>query len=98
VLSLAIGSPLSSLSTFVAKATAINAKHGPFDAVIVVGDLFAEGSDGSEVNGIECKTRGAAGRYALPENVTAKIIETGGEVANNLVFLGKSMTMHLLQG
>lgn len=29
------------------------------------------------------------GKYALPENVEARIIETGGEVANNLVFLGR---------
>ena len=53
-LSLAIGSPLSALSTCVAKITAINAKHGPFDACVLVGDVFAEGSDGSEVSGLKC--------------------------------------------
>ena len=52
--SLAIGSPLSALSTCVAKITAINAKHGPFDACVLVGDVFAEGSDGSEVSGVKC--------------------------------------------
>jgi hypothetical protein len=54
-LSLAIGSPLSSLSLTVSKITAINAKHGPFDACVLVGDVFKEGSDGSEIGGIECQ-------------------------------------------
>lgn len=53
--SLAIGSPLSELSTLVSKITAINGKHGPFDACVVVGDLFAEGTDGSEVAGLKCE-------------------------------------------
>lgn len=39
----------------VSKITAINGKHGPFDACVVVGDLFAEGTDGSEVAGLKCE-------------------------------------------
>lgn len=53
--SLAIGSPLSELSTLVSKITAINGKHGPFDACVIVGDLFAEGTDGNEVTGLKCE-------------------------------------------
>lgn len=50
--SLAIGSPLSQLTTLQQKVEAINAKHGPFDACIIVGDLFKADSDGSELSGI----------------------------------------------
>lgn len=69
-ISLAIGSPLSALSTFQAKVASINAKHGPFDACVVVGDLFKEGSDGSELEGIARKLRERRGadhqyRYLL---------------------------------
>lgn len=39
----------------VSKITAINGKHGPFDACVVVGDLFAEGTDGGEVVGLKCE-------------------------------------------
>jgi hypothetical protein len=53
-LSLAIGSPLSELATAASKITAINAKHGPFDACVLVGDIFKPESDGSEVAGISC--------------------------------------------
>lgn len=60
-LSLAIGSPLSALSTTVDKIAAINAKHGPFDACVLVGDVFKEESDGSEVAGISCEFSFAAG-------------------------------------
>lgn len=37
------------------KITAINGKHGPFDACVIVGDLFAEGTDGNEVAGLKCE-------------------------------------------
>ncbi|KAK4686926.1 CWF19-like protein 1, partial [Tremellales sp. Uapishka_1] len=97
---LAIGSPLSALDVLVAKTTAINSKHGPFDACVISGDLFKEGSDGSEVNGLvfPIPTYFTLGKNALPENITAKIIETGGEVVNNLVFLGKSNVLTTAQG
>lgn len=55
--SLAIGSPLSELTTLQQRVTAINGKHGPFDACVIVGDLFEEGSDGSELSGIECMSQ-----------------------------------------
>ena len=55
LLSLAIGSPLSALPLLVSKITAINGKHGPFDASVIVGDLFKEGSDGNEVKGLKCE-------------------------------------------
>ncbi|GFZ43337.1 hypothetical protein JCM24511_01057 [Saitozyma sp. JCM 24511] len=53
---LAIGSPLSELETLKQKITAINAKHGPFDAVVLVGDVFAPGSDGSELDGLSWRS------------------------------------------
>lgn len=52
--SLAIGSPLSALQQTAQKISAINAKHGPFDAVFLVGDAFKEGSSGEELEGLSC--------------------------------------------
>ncbi|WRT65941.1 uncharacterized protein IL334_002892 [Kwoniella shivajii] len=97
---LAIGSPLSELTTLIAKITAINSKHGPFDACVIVGDLFKEGSDGSEVGGLNfpVPTYFTVGRYELPDQVKDQITKTGGEVANNLVYLGKSTVLTTAQG
>lgn len=53
---LAIGSPLSRFDLLSSKVTSINSKHGPFDACVVIGDLFKEGSDGSELDGVTCKS------------------------------------------
>lgn len=50
--SLAIGSPLSELDLLTQKVTAINAKHGPFDACVIIGDLFKADSDGSELDSV----------------------------------------------
>lgn len=106
-LSLAIGSPLSDFKTTVSKISAINAKHGPFDACVLAGEVFKEGSDGSEVDGISCEliallqvvrraheevpvpTYFTLGKNELPASVQAKVGESGGEVVNNLVFLGE---------
>ncbi|WVQ85626.1 hypothetical protein IAT38_007792 [Cryptococcus sp. DSM 104549] len=97
---LAIGSPLSAVSTLVAKINAINGKHGPFDACVVVGDLFAEGADGSEVSGLSfpVPTYFTLGKSALPQSIREKVAETGGEVVQNLVFLGKSKVLTTAQG
>ncbi|WVR05612.1 hypothetical protein IAU60_002634 [Kwoniella sp. DSM 27419] len=97
---LAIGSPLSELATLTAKITAINSKHGPFDACVIVGDLFQEGSDGHEVGGLifPVPTYFTVGKHALPETVRDRILETGGEVVNNLVYLGKSAVLTTAQG
>lgn len=99
--SLAIGSPLSQLTTLQQKVEAINAKHGPFDACIIVGDLFKPDSDGSELSGISrelepCRyglisvpvsTYFAVGKNALPQSVQESLA-SGPEVAPNLVFIG----------
>lgn len=97
----------------VTKITTFHTKHGPFDACVIVGDLFKEGSDGSEIDGVKCACESAAelflsmtveqadritvpiptyfsvGKYALPGSVQQKISESGGEVTDNLVYLGK---------
>ncbi|WWC96714.1 hypothetical protein V866_003586 [Kwoniella sp. B9012] len=97
---LSIGSPLSELTTLVTKITAINSKHGPFDACVIVGDLFREGSDGKEIGGLSLPvpTYFSVGKYPLPQLVKEQIIKTGGEVANNLVYLGKSSVLTTAQG
>ncbi|OCF31893.1 nuclear protein [Kwoniella heveanensis BCC8398] len=97
---LAIGSPLSDLSTLVSKINAINGKHGPFDACVVVGDLFKEGSDGSEVGGLNfpVPTYFTVGKFAIPEAIQTQITKTGGEVTTNLVYLGKSTVLTTAQG
>jgi hypothetical protein len=83
----------------VQKVTAINAKHGPFDACVVAGDLFAPGSDGGELDGVARKfcvgaltpvpvpTYWTVGRNALPHRVV-EALGRGPEVAPNLVYLG----------
>ncbi|EIW72838.1 hypothetical protein TREMEDRAFT_59006 [Tremella mesenterica DSM 1558] len=99
---LAIGSPLSALGTLVDKVTSINSKHGPFDACVIVGDLFKQDSDGSELGSLASvfpvPTYFTIGKYALPQSVKDKIEETGGEVVRNLVFLGKSGVLSTAQG
>ena len=94
---------MSAISTTIAKITAINAKHGPFDACVLVGDTFKEGSDGSELDGLKCEllmsnesklmavpvpTYFTLGQYELPGSIQKRIEDTGGEVVENLVFLG----------
>jgi hypothetical protein len=53
--SLAIGSPLSAIPLLLTKINTFHTKHGPFDACVIIGDLFKEGSDGSEIDGVKCK-------------------------------------------
>jgi hypothetical protein len=118
--SLAIGSPLSRIDLLISKTTSINAKHGPFDACVVVGDMFKEGSDGSELDDAVCEFRMhlprimschprrliavplptyfTIGQNPLPSAVKDKILATGGEVASNLVFLGKAAQLSTAQG
>ncbi|TXT04943.1 hypothetical protein VHUM_04026 [Vanrija humicola] len=97
--SLAIGAPLSALSTLVQKVTAINAKHGPFDACLVAGDLFKEDSDGSELDGISLPvpTYFTVGKHAFPKSVEDKLASTP-ELAPNLVFIGKTGVFTTAQG
>ncbi|CAD6934008.1 unnamed protein product, partial [Tilletia controversa] len=38
---LVVGPPSGQIKTLISKTNAINAKHGPFDALFVLGDLFA---------------------------------------------------------
>ncbi|CAD6915285.1 unnamed protein product [Tilletia controversa] len=48
---LVVGPPSGQIKTLISKTNAINAKHGPFDALFVLGDLFAPSptpNDGSE--------------------------------------------------
>lgn len=46
--SLTIGPPCGRIQELVAKVSAINAKHGPFDALFVLGDFFKPWSGGDE--------------------------------------------------
>ncbi|ORX34113.1 hypothetical protein BD324DRAFT_636665 [Kockovaella imperatae] len=97
---LAIGSPLSQLDETASKIRAINSKHGPFDACVLVGDVFAEESDGMEVEGLSfpLPTYFTLGKFPLPERIQEKISLTGGEVVDNLVFLGKASVLTTAQG
>nr|ODO02602.1 nuclear protein [Cryptococcus depauperatus CBS 7855] len=97
---LAIGSPLSEISLLAQKVLQINQKHGPFDACVVTGDLFKDGSDGSEVQGVafSVPTYFTLGKNALPPAIQDKIEITGGEVVDNLIFLGKSKVFVTSQG
>ncbi|BEJ18171.1 hypothetical protein CspHIS471_0704480 [Cutaneotrichosporon sp. HIS471] len=96
---LAIGAPLSELDLLAQKVTAINSKHGPFDACVIVGDLFKADSDGSELDGVALPvpTYWTVGKNALPQRVLEALAK-GPEVAPNLVYLGKSSVFTTAQG
>jgi hypothetical protein len=95
VSSLVVGGPDvgSSPSGLFARIATINAKHGPFDIVLVAGDLFSGENEVDRVLSGEFKvvvpTFFTLGKRALPEKVIERVKEKEGEVCDNLVFLGK---------
>ncbi|CAO1635487.1 unnamed protein product [Sympodiomycopsis kandeliae] len=60
---LTIGPPKGQISTLISKVSAINAKHGPFDALFVVGDFF---SSAENLNQEEADLLDSPSKYQLP--------------------------------
>lgn len=94
-----VGPALGKLKALFGKIQVINTKNGPFDFALCLGDLF-DGEDTQEVDDL------LAGRIAVPiqcycvmggKRLPPKVIEqverNHGEIAENLVFLGRSTSV-----
>ncbi|KAL7423731.1 hypothetical protein Q5752_001313 [Cryptotrichosporon argae] len=97
---LALGAAPSAAAVLLQKLAAINAKHGPFDACVVVGDLFAAGGTGEEIAGLSfpVPTYFTVGQNPLPPQIREAIDSQGPEITSNLVFLGRSAVLTTPQG
>ncbi|KAI9330691.1 CwfJ C-terminus 1-domain-containing protein-like protein [Zopfochytrium polystomum] len=96
-----------SLSAAFAKIGAIHSKHGPFAMVLCVGDLWPAGVSAEDeelqalLSGkvkVPVSTYFIAGQHALPEPVKAAATRNGGEVCENLYFLGDEGLYTTLDG
>ena len=94
---LVLGSANGRLQDVFAKLSSLNAKAGPFDVVLCLGDLFGDEDEyfqqliSGEVE-IPVSTYFTIGRRELPETVKM-LIGHGGQVCENLFFLGIFMMM-----
>ncbi|TPX66204.1 hypothetical protein SpCBS45565_g04650 [Spizellomyces sp. 'palustris'] len=107
---LVIGALNGSFKQALVKIDGINAKHGPFDLLLCVGDFFgADETDNaavqellkgdiSEVEKVPVPTYIIAGRHTLPNPVLEAVENNGGKICNNLDFLGNSGVMTTVQG
>ncbi|KAK0545998.1 hypothetical protein OC844_007295, partial [Tilletia horrida] len=96
---LVVGPPAGQLSTLISKTTAIHNKHGPFDALFILGDLFSHtGQDDAETaallsGSLTCTipTYFTLGTAPLPptiHTVISKSADSPAKVAHNLFYLG----------
>ena len=89
---LVLGSANGHLQDVFTKLSSLNAKAGPFDVVLCLGDLFGDEDEyfqqliSGEVE-IPVSTYFTIGRRELPETVKM-LIGHGGQVCENLFFLG----------
>jgi hypothetical protein len=89
---LVLGSAKGKLKDVFTKLSSLNAKAGPFDVVICLGDLFGDEDEyfqqviSGEVE-IPVSTYFTIGRKPLPETVKM-LVGHGGQVCENLFFLG----------
>ena len=90
---LVVGSAKGKLQETVKKISSLNAKAGPFNVVICLGDLFGDEDEyfqqliSGEVE-IPVSTYFSIGRKELPESVRM-LVAHGGQVCENLLFLGR---------
>ena len=81
--------------------TSINSKHGPFDAVIALGDLFNDDDDEDTRNVVAgtltlpVPTYFMQGQRELPGVVRDKVDRDAGQVSENLSFLGACISLSL---
>lgn len=93
---LVLGSAKGNLKDAFNKLSSLNAKAGPFDVVLCLGDLFGDEDEyfqqliSGEVE-IPVSTYFTIGRRALPETVKM-LVGHGGQVCENLFFLGNPCT------
>jgi hypothetical protein len=91
---LVLGPANGRLKDLFTKLSSLNSKAGPFDVVLCLGDLFNPDEQDeyfqSLISGeieIPVSTYFTLGRNELPESVKM-LIGHGGQVCNNLFFLG----------
>jgi hypothetical protein len=98
---LVLGPANGRLKEVFTKISSLNAKAGPFDVVLCLGDLFGEEDEyyqqviAGEVE-IPVSTYFTIGRKELPESVKM-LVAHGGQVCENLSFLGISLLAVLIQ-
>ena len=94
---LVLGSANGKLKDAFSKLASLNAKAGPFNIVLCLGDLFGDEDEyfqkliSGEVE-IPVSTYFTIGRKELPESVKM-LIGHGGQVCENLFFLGLSLLL-----
>jgi hypothetical protein len=92
---LVLGSANGKLKDAFTKLASLNAKAGPFDVVLCLGDLFGEEDEyfqqiiSGEVE-IPVSTYFTIGRRPLPESVKM-LVAHGGQLCENLFFLGRQL-------
>ncbi|KAI8822915.1 CwfJ C-terminus 1-domain-containing protein-like protein [Fimicolochytrium jonesii] len=98
VKALVVGALNGKLQTAFGKINSINAKHGPFDLVLCVGDFFGSSETTSaDVQGVlsgslkvPLPTYIITGREKLPAEALNNASSNFGEIAEQLVYLGAS--------
>lgn len=102
--SLVIGSntPTGSLRTLLSKITNINSKHGPFTCILSLGDLFNANEEDVDTKDVldgklafPVPTYCMLGERELPLAVRSRVERDGGEICENLSYLGGSRTVRL---
>ncbi|KAL1916272.1 uncharacterized protein VTP21DRAFT_5889 [Calcarisporiella thermophila] len=91
---LAVGSANGKIREYFNKISTINSKHGPFDMLLCVGDLFAANQDdeiiSDLVNGkieVPLASYFITGQNGIPDVVREKL-DSYGEVCPNLFYMG----------
>ncbi|CAE6412247.1 unnamed protein product [Rhizoctonia solani] len=103
---LVVGSAFGSIASLFEKVSAIDKKHGKFSVLLCTGDFFSgpvspEGTpdevslllDGKIT--VPMTTYVTQGEHKLPPRVLAKVVETGGEICPNVIYLGKAGVMNI---
>ncbi|KAJ1961925.1 hypothetical protein GGI12_002968 [Dipsacomyces acuminosporus] len=91
---LVAGSVNGNLAGFFEKIKKLDAKYGPFSVLLIIGNLFGNGSDAGEVDAllknelsVPIMTYAVAGDRMLPRRVQERASAKSGEVCTNLVVL-----------
>ncbi|CAG8530990.1 9937_t:CDS:2 [Acaulospora colombiana] len=100
---LATGSANGKLNELFGGISKINAKYGPFDLLLCVGDLFADNLDeiDSLISGdvkVPITTYFMHGEHELPDIVKERVESNQGELCPNLFYLGQQGTITTTHG
>lgn len=92
--SLVVGAQPDSLASTIKKVSTIHGKSGPFDCCLLLGNVCSKQDERLDqvLNGsvpVPLPCYFTMGSQPLPENIVEKVEQNHGEVASNLIFLGK---------